>query len=68
MISALLPSVEHFIQIGDHQQLRPQINNHGLSLESKQGTPYQLGRSQFERISIGEAGRPSFPVAQLNIQ
>jgi hypothetical protein len=68
MISALLPSVEHFIQIGDHQQLRPQINNHGLSLESRQGTPYQLDRSQFERLSVGEPGRSSFPVAQLNVQ
>jgi hypothetical protein len=68
MISALLPNVEHFIQIGDHQQLRPQINNYGLSLESQQGTPYQLDRSQFERLSVGERGRPSFPVAQLNVQ
>jgi hypothetical protein len=68
MISALLPTVEHFIQIGDHQQLRPQINNHGLSLESKQGTPYQLDRSQFERLSVGEPGRPLFPVAQLSVQ
>jgi hypothetical protein len=68
MISAMLPNVEHFIQIGDHQQLRPQINNYGLSLESQQGTPYQLDRSQFERLSVGERGRPSFPVAQLNVQ
>ena len=68
MISALLPSVEHFIQIGDHQQLRPQINNHGLSLESRQGAPYQLDRSQFERLSVGDPARPAFPVAQLNIQ
>jgi len=68
MISALLPSVEHFIQIGDHQQLRPQINNHGLSLESKRGALYQLDRSQFERLSVGEPDRAPFPVAQLNIQ
>lgn len=69
MISALLPSVEHFIQIGDHQQLRPQINNFKqLSLESHQGKAYQLDRSQFERLSERVAGRPSFPVAQLNIQ
>lgn len=40
MLSALLPSVEHFVQIGDHQQLRPQINNYGLSLESQRGVPY----------------------------
>lgn len=68
MLSALLPSVEHFIQIGDHQQLRPQINNYGLSLESQQGARYQLDRSQFERLSVGESGRPKFPVAQLNVQ
>jgi hypothetical protein len=69
MISALLPSVEHFIQIGDHQQLRPQINNFKqLSLESHQGKPYQLDRSQFERLSERIAGKPSFPIAQLNIQ
>jgi len=69
MISALLPSVEHFIQIGDHQQLRPQINNFKqLSLESHQGKAYQLDRSQFERLSERVTGRPSFPVAQLNIQ
>lgn len=68
MLSALLPSVEHFIQIGDHQQLRPQINNYNLSLESQQGLLYQLDRSQFERLSIGEPGRPAFPVAQLNVQ
>lgn len=68
MLSALLPSVEHFIQIGDHQQLRPQINNYNLSLESQQGSLYQLDRSQFERLSIGEPGRPAFPVAQLNVQ
>ncbi|EZF12030.1 hypothetical protein H112_06949 [Trichophyton rubrum D6] len=68
MISALLPNVEHFIQIGDHQQLRPQINNYELSLESKQGEAYQLDRSQFERLSIGEPGRAPFPVAQLDTQ
>ncbi|KAF1993893.1 NFX1-type zinc finger-containing protein 1 [Amniculicola lignicola CBS 123094] len=68
MISALVPTVEHFIQIGDHEQLRPQINNYGLSLESRQGALYQLDRSQFERLSIGELGRPKMPVAQLNVQ
>ena len=69
IISALLPTVEHFIQIGDHQQLRPSINNfHDLSLESDRGILHQLDRSQFERLSVGERGRPSMPVAQLNVQ
>ncbi|KAI9656429.1 MAG: hypothetical protein M1829_000420 [Trizodia sp. TS-e1964] len=69
ILSALLPAVEHFIQIGDHQQLRPQINNfQDLSLESDRGVLYQLDRSQFERLSVGQRGRPSMPVAQLNVQ
>ncbi|KAF2187214.1 hypothetical protein K469DRAFT_686386 [Zopfia rhizophila CBS 207.26] len=68
MISALLPTIEHFIQIGDHEQLRPQINNYSLSLESRQGALYQLDCSQFERLSVGEPGRPKMLVAQLNVQ
>ncbi|KAF2120795.1 hypothetical protein BDV96DRAFT_275996 [Lophiotrema nucula] len=69
MLSALLPTVEHFIQIGDHQQLRPTINNFkDLSLESQRGVLYQLDRSQFERLSVGEPGRPSIPFAQLDVQ
>ena len=68
IISALLPSVEHFIQIGDHEQLRPQINNFDLSLESQQGHAYQLDRSQFEWLSVGTPGKPPFPLAQLNVQ
>lgn len=68
MLSALLPTIEHVISIGDHEQLRPQINNYNLSMESQRGLSYQLDRSQFERLSIGESGRPPFPVAQLNVQ
>ena len=67
MISTLLPSVEHFIQIGDHQQLRPKVD-WSLSMESKRGALHQLDRSQFERLSVGEHGRPKVPVAQLNVQ
>lgn len=68
MLSALIPSVQHLIQIGDHLQLRPQINNFSLSLESQQGRLYQLDRSQFERLSVGEHCQHPFPVSQLNIQ
>ncbi|PNP79889.1 hypothetical protein FNYG_06586 [Fusarium nygamai] len=52
IISALMESVEHFIQIGDHKQLRPQINNFELSLESSSGKFWQLDRSQFERRAL----------------
>jgi hypothetical protein len=68
VISAMMPGVEHFIQIGDHEQLRPQINNFSLSLESKQGLPYQLDRSQFERLAVGQPGLARLQVAQLSIQ
>ncbi len=68
MISALMPGVEHLIQIGDHQQLRPQINNYSLSLETPRGALYQVDRSQFERLAVGEPGIPPLPVAQLNVQ
>lgn len=68
LISALMPGVEHFIQIGDHQQLRPQITCRTLSMETRSGELYQLDRSQFERLAVGQPGLPPFPVAQLNMQ
>jgi hypothetical protein len=68
VISALKAGVEHFIQIGDHRQLRPQINNYDLSLESSSGQYWQLDRSQFERRAVGEPGLTPAPFAQLNVQ
>ncbi|KAJ5769858.1 uncharacterized protein N7511_001909 [Penicillium nucicola] len=68
VISALMPGVEHFIQIGDHRQLRPQIQNHSLSLETASGMAWQLDRSQFERRAVGEPGLRAISVAQLNVQ
>ncbi|QGI59613.1 hypothetical protein CEK27_001738 [Fusarium fujikuroi] len=68
IISALMPGVEHLIQIGDHKQLRPQINNFDLSLESTSGQKWQLDRSQFERRAEGEPGLSPTPFAQLDVQ
>ncbi|XEU97642.1 hypothetical protein FSHL1_002928 [Fusarium sambucinum] len=68
IISALMPGLEHLIQIGDHQQLRPQINNFDLSLESTSGQKWQLDRSQFERRAEGEPGLEPSPLTQLNVQ
>ncbi|KAK4182162.1 P-loop containing nucleoside triphosphate hydrolase protein [Podospora australis] len=69
ILSALMPGVEHFIQIGDHRQLRPQIQNYlKFSLETRIGQAYQLDRSQFERRAVGEPGLGPLPVAQLNVQ
>ncbi|RDW93807.1 uncharacterized protein DSM5745_01129 [Aspergillus mulundensis] len=50
MLTSLLPSLEQVILIGDHQQLRPQIQNYDLSRESKGGSLYSLDRSLFERL------------------
>ncbi|SPO02006.1 related to ECM32 - DNA dependent ATPase/DNA helicase B [Cephalotrichum gorgonifer] len=68
IMSALMPSVEHFIQIGDHRQLRPQILNYSLSLETHAGRVWQLDRSQFERRAEGEPGMRAAPIARLDVQ
>lgn len=47
---SLLPKVEHVILIGDHAQLRPQINSYDLSRESGRGEQYSLDMSLFERL------------------
>ena len=69
LLTALLPSVEHAILIGDHLQLRPQIQNYQLSRESEEGKPYSLDVSLFERLvnpDIG-TGRP-IPYSTLETQ
>ena len=68
LMSALMPGVEHIVQIGDHRQLRPQIQNYSLSLETSSGKSWQLDRSQFERRAMGEPGLRPAPIAQLNMQ
>ncbi|RPB23174.1 hypothetical protein L211DRAFT_787516 [Terfezia boudieri ATCC MYA-4762] len=69
-LTALLPSVEHAILIGDHQQLRPQIANYNLSMESRQGVNYALDESLFERLTREKYGpdKLSFPFATLDTQ
>ena len=49
-ITALLPSIEHAILIGDHEQLRPQVQNYELSMENVRGLKYSLDISLFERL------------------
>ena len=43
--AACVPSVEHLILVGDHQQLRGRVNEHGL-----EGNPFYLDVSMFERL------------------
>ncbi|KAH7108419.1 P-loop containing nucleoside triphosphate hydrolase protein [Auriculariales sp. MPI-PUGE-AT-0066] len=62
--SALVPSVEHLICIGDPLQLRPTINNYALSMDSRSGQQlYRFDMSLMERLS--QAG---MPMSQLNVQ
>ena len=58
-LTAFLPSIEHAVLIGDHEQLRPQVQNYGLSLESRHGEKYSLDVSTFERlVSTAESDVP----------
>ncbi|KAI1090551.1 P-loop containing nucleoside triphosphate hydrolase protein [Rostrohypoxylon terebratum] len=50
ILTALLPSVEQAILIGDHLQLRPHIDNWELSVANPQGEKYSLDVSLFERL------------------
>ncbi|KAB8256332.1 hypothetical protein BDV32DRAFT_97352 [Aspergillus pseudonomiae] len=69
LLTSLLPSAEHVILIGDHQQLRPQIQNYGLSRESRAGQQYSLDRSLFERlVKPDDDVGISLPFSTLEIQ
>lgn len=50
ILTALLPSLENAILIGDHLQLRPQIQNYGLQSTNPVGQQYSLDMSLFERL------------------
>ncbi|POS78017.1 hypothetical protein DHEL01_v203587 [Diaporthe helianthi] len=50
LLTAMLPSVEQAILIGDHEQLRPQIQNYQLQSTNPNGRQYSLDMSLFERL------------------
>lgn len=71
ILSALIPSVQHAILIGDHLQLRPKVSRYDLSMESSEGKAYRLDMSLFERLvnPDGYSGSgPLVPVSQLDTQ
>lgn len=68
ILTALLPSVQHAILIGDHLQLRPQVSNYHLSMESERGKQYGLDESLFERLANERFNNEKFPIAQLDTQ
>ncbi len=48
ILTALLPSIEHAILIGDHEQLRPQVKNYELCHDNPRGKHIALDISLFE--------------------
>ena len=67
-LTALLPSVEHAILIGDHEQLRPQINNYEFQHENPRGAKFSLDISLFERLIHPQSGYPKLPYSSLEVQ
>ncbi|KAH7304152.1 hypothetical protein B0I35DRAFT_152968 [Stachybotrys elegans] len=68
LLTALLPSVEHVILIGDHLQLRPQIQNYELQSTNPRGAQYSLDMSMFERLVKPPNDSPAFPFDILETQ
>ncbi|KAK1006388.1 hypothetical protein LTR54_006912 [Friedmanniomyces endolithicus] len=48
VLTAMTTSTKQLILVGDHQQLRPKVNNYQLTVERGRG--YDLNRSLFERL------------------
>lgn len=67
-LTALLPSVEHAILIGDHEQLRPQVNNYEFQHDNPRGAKFSLDISLFERLIHPQPGYPELPFSSLEVQ
>ncbi|KAJ7707709.1 P-loop containing nucleoside triphosphate hydrolase protein [Mycena rosella] len=50
VLTALGQDTDQLILIGDHQQLRPKVNNYSLTVEKGDG--FELNRSLFERLVL----------------
>ena len=65
-LCTLFPTIEHAIFIGDPQQLRPQVTQQLMSLESS--STYRLDESLFERITMPNGNKVPLAMSRLNIQ
>ncbi|KAI4852697.1 hypothetical protein E4T44_01320 [Aureobasidium sp. EXF-8845] len=68
LLTALLPSIEHTILIGDHLQLRPRVTCYDLSQESFRGQQHALDTSLFERLVTATDGGVRLPFSRLDTQ
>ena len=68
-LCALLPNLQHAVFIGDPLQLRPEVAEQSMSLESRLGSHYRLDESLFERfMKPTDPAAGVMPVSNLNIQ
>ncbi|KAL1586429.1 hypothetical protein WHR41_05215 [Cladosporium halotolerans] len=68
LLTAMLPSIEHAILIGDHQQLRPKAQNYELSCENPRSQT-KMDVSLFERlVAPQEHGAHPLPFVTLETQ
>ncbi|KAL1748207.1 hypothetical protein HDZ31DRAFT_30258 [Schizophyllum fasciatum] len=64
ILASLVPSVQHLIEIGDPQQLRPTLANYRLSMDHPVGGRiYRFDRSLMERLADNGA-----PMSLINVQ
>ena len=68
ILTAFLPEVEHAILIGNHEQLRPQINNYELQYDNPWGKRYSLNISLFEHLVKPQMGNLWIPLSTLKTQ
>ncbi|KAK5954232.1 hypothetical protein OHC33_004805 [Knufia fluminis] len=68
-LCCLLPSLKHAINVGDPLQLRPDVEEQTMTLETSRGRDYRLDESLFERIMqpIDNLAK-TIPTTQLNVQ
>ncbi|KAK1042859.1 hypothetical protein LTR74_018487 [Friedmanniomyces endolithicus] len=67
LLTAMLSSLEHAILIGDHQQLRPKVQDHELSCDSSQALA-RLDISLFERLVNPSDGTNGIPYVSFEAQ
>jgi hypothetical protein len=67
-LTAFLPGIDHAILIGDHEQLRPQVNNYDLSHDNPCGKQYSLDVSLFERLIKSTSGDIHIPLTTRKVQ
>lgn len=71
LLTAFLPSIEHAILIGDHLQLRPQIQDWRLQRANPAGAKFSLDTSLFERLvqpKLGDCTHAGIPLSVLDTQ